>query len=153
MLAVTSSAETMYAKFLKHAEEGNALRSAAAAMNQELVVIYRLNYKQLDFSLSITSIKFITLSPAEKFLHRKTFLVTQAKGSDSCFDMDQREYSGFGGNPDDVTVAGYSVSAASAELMMLLPAAQGLFNKVILESGSGVASWLSIQELWNWLKI
>ncbi|GBP71500.1 Esterase FE4 [Eumeta japonica] len=47
----------------------------------------------------------------------------------------------FGGNPDDVTVAGYSVGAASAELMMLLPAAQGLFNKVILESGSGVASW------------
>ncbi|GBP31682.1 Esterase FE4 [Eumeta japonica] len=47
----------------------------------------------------------------------------------------------FGGNPDDITLAGYSAGAASAEIMMLSPAADGLFHKVILESGSGISSW------------
>ncbi|GBP31684.1 Esterase FE4 [Eumeta japonica] len=47
----------------------------------------------------------------------------------------------FGGDPDDITLGGYSAGAASAEIMMLSPAADGLFHKVILESGSGIGSW------------
>ncbi|XP_045503697.1 juvenile hormone esterase-like [Colias croceus] len=42
----------------------------------------------------------------------------------------------FGGNPKDVTIAGYSAGAVSVDLLMLSKMAQGLFNKVIPESGA-----------------
>lgn len=42
----------------------------------------------------------------------------------------------FGGDPDDVTIMGQSAGAASASLLMSMPQAQGLFNKVIAESGT-----------------
>ncbi|GBP34418.1 Esterase FE4 [Eumeta japonica] len=48
----------------------------------------------------------------------------------------------FGGNPDDITVLGYSAGAFTAELLMLSPAADGLFRRVILESGSVKSTWL-----------
>lgn len=47
----------------------------------------------------------------------------------------------FGGDPNDVTIAGYSAGAASVELLLLSKSAQGLFDKVILESGSGLSVW------------
>ncbi|CAG9782831.1 unnamed protein product [Diatraea saccharalis] len=45
----------------------------------------------------------------------------------------------YGGNPEDVTLAGYSAGSASVDLLMLSPSAMGLFNKVIPESGANVA--------------
>ncbi|KAL0849965.1 hypothetical protein ABMA28_011884 [Loxostege sticticalis] len=56
----------------------------------------------------------------------------------------KRHISSYGGNPDDVTIAGYSAGASAVDLLMISPAAKGLFNKVIPESGSNIASW-SIQ--------
>lgn len=53
----------------------------------------------------------------------------------------QRNIRAFGGNPQDVTLAGYSAGAASAELLMLSPASRNLFHKVLLESGSGTGHW------------
>ncbi|KAI8421869.1 hypothetical protein MSG28_009801 [Choristoneura fumiferana] len=47
----------------------------------------------------------------------------------------------FGGNPNDVTISGNSAGSSSVELLMIAKPAQGLFNKVIPESGSNVASW------------
>ncbi|KAL4705272.1 hypothetical protein ACJJTC_010291 [Scirpophaga incertulas] len=44
----------------------------------------------------------------------------------------------FGGNPDDVTIAGSSAGSASVDLLMLSPITKGLFNKVIPESGANL---------------
>ena len=41
----------------------------------------------------------------------------------------------FGGNPDNVTVFGESAGAISVSLLMLTPAARGLFQKAIAQSG------------------
>ncbi|GBP34425.1 Neuroligin-4, Y-linked [Eumeta japonica] len=50
----------------------------------------------------------------------------------------------FGGNPDDITLLGYSAGSFSAEVLMLSPAAEGLFHRVILESGSAKSTWLDL---------
>lgn len=47
----------------------------------------------------------------------------------------------FGGNPKDITIAGYSAGAAAVELLLLSKSADGLFHKAILESGSTLSSW------------
>lgn len=46
---------------------------------------------------------------------------------------------GFGGNPNDVTLAGHSAGAMSVQLMMINPKAKGLFHKAIARAG--YASW------------
>lgn len=51
----------------------------------------------------------------------------------------KRNIANFGGNPDDVTIAGYSAGSASVDLLMLAKSAEGLFNKVIPESGVSAA--------------
>ncbi|KAJ2946246.1 hypothetical protein O0L34_g12285 [Tuta absoluta] len=43
-----------------------------------------------------------------------------------------------GGNPDDVTIAGYSAGAISVDLMAISKSAEGLFSKIIIESGSSL---------------
>ncbi|KAJ8734928.1 hypothetical protein PYW08_014178 [Mythimna loreyi] len=50
----------------------------------------------------------------------------------------------FGGNPNDVTIAGYSAGSVSVDLLMLSKSAEGLFNKVIPESGASVA-YIAVQ--------
>lgn len=45
----------------------------------------------------------------------------------------------FGGDPNRVTLGGYSVGATMAELLMLSKATDGLVHKLILESGSALA--------------
>ncbi|XP_064292021.1 uncharacterized protein LOC128669717 [Plodia interpunctella] len=51
----------------------------------------------------------------------------------------KRNIASFGGNPDDITLAGYSAGSASLDLLLLSPAAKGLFQKAIPESGANVA--------------
>lgn len=43
---------------------------------------------------------------------------------------------GFGGDPDSVTISGYSAGAFSVSLHLLSPLSQGLFHKAIIASGS-----------------
>ncbi|CAH2216936.1 jg263, partial [Pararge aegeria aegeria] len=50
----------------------------------------------------------------------------------------------FGGNPDEVTIAGYSAGSASVDLLMLSKMADGLFKRMIPESGANIAAF-SIQ--------
>ncbi|XP_047533943.1 juvenile hormone esterase-like [Vanessa atalanta] len=47
----------------------------------------------------------------------------------------QKNIKSFGGNPNDVTLAGYSAGSAAVDLIILSKMAKGLFNKVIAESG------------------
>ncbi|XP_013148722.1 PREDICTED: para-nitrobenzyl esterase-like [Papilio polytes] len=47
----------------------------------------------------------------------------------------------FGGNPNDVTIIGYSAGSSSVDLLMLSPMTKGLFNKVIPESGANMAAF------------
>lgn len=51
----------------------------------------------------------------------------------------------FGGNPDNVTISGSSAGSVSVDLLMLSNMTEGLFNKVIPESGANVGVW-SIQQ-------
>lgn len=50
-----------------------------------------------------------------------------------------RNIGSFGGNPDDVTLIGYSAGSAAVDLLLLSKSVRGLFHKIILESGSNLA--------------
>nr|ADD97153.1 carboxylesterase [Helicoverpa armigera] len=56
----------------------------------------------------------------------------------------QKNIASFGGNPDDVTIDGYSAGSVSVDLLMLSKSAEGLFQRVIPESGGNLAA-LAIQ--------
>ncbi|XP_026726295.1 juvenile hormone esterase-like [Trichoplusia ni] len=56
----------------------------------------------------------------------------------------QKNIASYGGNPNDVTIAGYSAGSASVDLLMLSKSAEGLFHRVIPESGGNLAAF-SIQ--------
>lgn len=47
----------------------------------------------------------------------------------------------FGGDPDEVTIAGYSAGSSAVDLLMISKMAQGLFKRVIPESGANTASF------------
>ncbi|XP_063890778.1 pyrethroid hydrolase Ces2a isoform X1 [Helicoverpa armigera] len=53
----------------------------------------------------------------------------------------QKNIASFGGNPDDVTLAGGSAGSASVDLIMLSKSAEGLFHRVIPESGGNLAAF------------
>ncbi|KAJ0181320.1 hypothetical protein K1T71_003405 [Dendrolimus kikuchii] len=53
----------------------------------------------------------------------------------------QKNIAAFGGNPDDVTVAGYSAGSAIVDLLVVSKAAKGLFKKAIPESGANLAAF------------
>lgn len=47
----------------------------------------------------------------------------------------------FGGNPDSITIFGESAGGASVHLQMLSPHSQGLFHRVIAQSGTALCAW------------
>ncbi|KAL4705270.1 hypothetical protein ACJJTC_010289 [Scirpophaga incertulas] len=51
----------------------------------------------------------------------------------------KRNIASYGGDPKDVTIAGYSAGSSSVDILMLSPSTRGLFNKVIAESGANIA--------------
>ncbi|XP_045770135.1 esterase FE4-like [Maniola jurtina] len=53
----------------------------------------------------------------------------------------QKNIAQFGGNPNDVTIDGWSAGASAADLVTLSKTTRGLFHKAILESGSSTASF------------
>lgn len=48
----------------------------------------------------------------------------------------QRNIAAFGGDPDSVTISGYSVGGLSVMLHMVSPMSEGLFHRAIMMSGS-----------------
>ncbi|XP_050353347.1 venom carboxylesterase-6-like [Nymphalis io] len=53
----------------------------------------------------------------------------------------QRNIASFGGNPNDVTLDGWSAGSSSVDLIMISKLGRGLFHKVIPESGPNAASF------------
>ncbi|XP_047990198.1 esterase FE4-like [Leguminivora glycinivorella] len=53
----------------------------------------------------------------------------------------QKNIANFGGNPNEVTIAGYSAGSSAVDLLMLSDTTNGLYNKVIPESGASVGLW------------
>ncbi|XP_063890780.1 esterase FE4 isoform X4 [Helicoverpa armigera] len=53
----------------------------------------------------------------------------------------QKNIASFGGNPDDVTLAGGSAGSAAVDLLLLSKSAEGLFHRVIPESGGNLAAF------------
>lgn len=47
----------------------------------------------------------------------------------------------FGGDPNSVTVQGHSAGAGLTHLLSLTNKTEGLFHKIIVQSGTGFASW------------
>lgn len=47
----------------------------------------------------------------------------------------------FGGDPNSITIMGYSAGAISVTLHMVSPMSRGLFHKAIVMSGSATAQW------------
>jgi para-nitrobenzyl esterase len=55
----------------------------------------------------------------------------------------QREIAAFGGDPDNVTIAGESAGGTNVAALMGVPAARGLFHKAIMQSSGTVGHHLS----------
>ncbi|XP_061716979.1 esterase FE4-like [Cydia pomonella] len=53
----------------------------------------------------------------------------------------QRNIANFGGNPKEVTIAGFSAGSTAVDLLRLSEMTTGLYNKVIPESGANLAAW------------
>lgn len=53
----------------------------------------------------------------------------------------KKNIASFGGDPDDITLQGSSAGSAAVDLLMLSKSTEGLFNKVIPESGANVGAW------------
>lgn len=47
----------------------------------------------------------------------------------------------FGGNPDDITLMGYSAGAMSISMHLVSPMSQGLFHKAIVMSSAATGQW------------
>ncbi|XP_025831729.1 juvenile hormone esterase-like [Agrilus planipennis] len=50
----------------------------------------------------------------------------------------------FGGDPDNITIAGLSAGGAATHLLTLSPLTRGLFQRAIIESGTGLAMWSTV---------
>ncbi|CAK1600052.1 unnamed protein product [Parnassius mnemosyne] len=63
----------------------------------------------------------------------------------------------FGGNPDDITINGFSAGSSSVDLHLVSPMTKGLFNKVIPESGASLSVFSvqtdPVENAWKYAKM
>lgn len=57
----------------------------------------------------------------------------------------KRNIGAFGGDPEKVTIFGFSAGAVSVDILMLSKTAEGLFRSAIAQSGSVLAPWSFVQ--------
>ena len=99
--------------------------SKFAAAND--VVIVTLNYRLNVFG-------FMNLAAIDKNFEDSGYL--GIKDQISALQWVKENISAFGGNPDNITVFGQSAGSISTMLLTVTPAAKGLFQKVIPQSGN-----------------
>jgi para-nitrobenzyl esterase len=77
----------------------------------------------------------------------------ETKGNYACMDQIaalqwvKRNIAAFGGNPDNVTIFGFSAGGVSVHSMLASPMARGLFQKAIVESGGSRDSVLTARPM------
>ncbi len=104
--------------------EGGYNGSNFAAAND--VVLVTINYRGNIFG-------FMSLAAVDKNFEDSGYLGT--KDQIAALNWIKENISAFGGNPDNITVFGESAGSISTMLLTVTPAAKGLFQKVIPQSG------------------
>ncbi|MBR1759778.1 MAG: carboxylesterase family protein [Schwartzia sp.] len=92
------------------------------------VVFVNFNYRLNIFGF----VNFAAIDPA--FADCGGYLGT--KDQIAALRWIKENISEFGGNPDNITIFGESAGAISCMFLSIIPAAQGIFNKAIFQSGS-----------------
>lgn len=90
------------------------------------VVVVTLNYRLNIFG-------FMNFSAIDSDFADSSYL--GMKDQIAALQWIKENISEFGGNPDNITIFGESAGAASVLLLSIVPAAKGLFQKVIAQSG------------------
>ncbi|AUS25523.1 para-nitrobenzyl esterase [Paenibacillus polymyxa] len=89
------------------------------------VVVVTINYR-------LGPLGFLHLTPKGNGLTSNAGLLDQI----AALEWVRDHISAFGGNPDEVTVFGESAGAMSIAALLAMPAAEGLFQRAILQSGA-----------------
>lgn len=89
------------------------------------VVVVTINYR-------LGPLGFLHLTPKGDGLTSNAGLLDQI----AALEWVRDHISAFGGNPDEVTVFGESAGAMSIAALLAMPAAEGLFQRAILQSGA-----------------
>ncbi|KAB0794136.1 hypothetical protein PPYR_13756 [Photinus pyralis] len=96
-------------------------------LDQDIVLV-TLNYRLASLGFMSTGDKF---APGNNGLKDQVVALRWVK----------QNIASFGGNPNLVTIFGYSAGGATTSLMLVSPMAKGLFHRAIIMSGSGFGNW------------
>ncbi|KAB0802871.1 hypothetical protein PPYR_05057 [Photinus pyralis] len=96
-------------------------------LDQDIVLV-TLNYRLASLGFMSTGDKF---APGNNGLKDHVIALKWIK----------QNIASFGGNPNLVTISGYSAGGATTSLMLVSPMAKGLFHRAIIMSGSSLGNW------------
>jgi para-nitrobenzyl esterase len=112
-----------------HMGSGNTLESNSPALPQHGIVLVSVTHRLGVMGLMAAS----ELSAESSNSASGNYMVLDLIAS---LQWVQRNIAAFGGDPDNVTIAGFSGGGGKVIGMLASPLAEGLFHKAIIESGS-----------------